>query len=66
MGIGLGLGGALAATRLLSSFLFGVEATDPLTFAAVAAMLLGVALLASYIPSRRASKIDPLDALRAP
>ena len=66
MGIGLGLGGALAATRLLSSFLFGVEATDPLTFAAVAALLLGVALLASYIPSRRASKIDPLDALRAP
>jgi putative ABC transport system permease protein len=66
IGIALGLAGAIVATRLLSSFLFGIEATDPLTFAAVAAVLLMVALLASYIPSRRASKVDPLDALRAP
>jgi predicted permease len=64
VGIGAGLAGALAATRLLGAFLFGVGATDPATFAAVAALLLGVALLAAYIPSRRAARIDPLEALR--
>ncbi|HJR59602.1 MAG TPA: ABC transporter permease [Vicinamibacterales bacterium] len=65
LGVSLGLAGALAATKVLAAFLFGVDATDPLTFAAVAALLLIVALLASYIPSRRALKIDPLTALRA-
>jgi ABC-type lipoprotein release transport system permease subunit len=50
---------------VIAAFLFGVEATDPLTFAAVAVLLLGVALLASYIPSKRALAIDPLTALRA-
>ena len=65
IGVGLGLVGAAAATRLISSFLFGVEPTDPLTFSAVALLLLFVALLASYIPSRRALRIDPLIALRA-
>jgi putative ABC transport system permease protein len=64
-GIGLGLVGAFAAARLLSAFLFGVGASDPLTFAAVALLLLAVALAASYIPSRRALKVDPVVALRA-
>jgi putative ABC transport system permease protein len=65
IGISLGLIGALAVTTVISTFLFGVEATDPLTFAAVAGLLLAVALLASYVPSRRALKVDPLTALRA-
>jgi putative ABC transport system permease protein len=65
LGIGIGLAGAFVATRLLATFLFGVEPGDPLTFAAVTALLLGVALLASYLPSRRALKVDPLTALRA-
>jgi putative ABC transport system permease protein len=64
IGVALGLAGAAFATRLLSSLLFGVEATDPLTFSGVAALLLAVALLASYLPSRRALRIDPLTALR--
>jgi putative ABC transport system permease protein len=65
IGVAIGLAGALAATKLISSYLFGVGATDPLTFTAVAALLLAVAFLASYIPSRRALRVDPLTALRA-
>jgi putative ABC transport system permease protein len=65
IGVALGLVGSIAATRLISSFLFGVAPTDPLTFSAVAVLLLAVALLASYIPSRRALRVDPLTALRA-
>jgi len=64
-GIGLGLVGAVAATRALTAFLFGVGASDPLTFAGVALLLLGVAAAASYIPSRRALRVDPVVALRA-
>jgi putative ABC transport system permease protein len=64
-GIAIGLAGAFAATRALTTFLFGVGASDPLTFTGVAALLLGVALLASYIPSRRALRVDPIVALRA-
>jgi len=64
-GTGIGLIGALLVSRLLASFLFGVGATDPLTFAAVAAMLLTVALLATYVPARRALRVDPITALRA-
>ena len=65
IGVALGLACALAATKLISSYLFGVGPTDPLTFTAVATTLLIVAFLASYIPSRRALRVDPLTALRA-
>ena len=64
-GIGIGLVGAFFGARALRSFLYGVEATDPLTFTAVAACLLLVAMLASYVPSRRALRVDPMTALRA-
>jgi putative ABC transport system permease protein len=64
IGIGVGLLGALALTRLMSSLLFGVEATDPATFAAIVLLLAAVSLLACYIPARRATRIDPLIALR--
>ena len=63
-GLVIGIGASLAITRLMSSLLFGVSATDPLTFVAVAALLATVALLASYIPSRRAIRVDPMVALR--
>jgi putative ABC transport system permease protein len=64
-GLGVGLLVSLAATRLMRSMLFGVEPSDPLTLAAVLAVLGAVALLASYLPARRAARTDPLQALRA-
>jgi len=64
IGIVLGVAGAFGLTRLMSSVLFGGSATDPLTFAGVTALLAIVALVASYLPARRATKIDPLLALR--
>ena len=64
-GIGIGLAGAFVAARALAALLFGVGATDPLTFAGVALLMLLVAVIASYIPSRRAARIDPVLALRA-
>jgi ABC-type antimicrobial peptide transport system permease subunit len=64
IGVAIGLAGALGLTRFLSGLLYGVTPGDPLTLVAVSALLIAVALLASYIPARQAAKVDPLVALR--
>jgi putative ABC transport system permease protein len=64
-GVAVGLGAAFWLTRALSSLLFGVGAMDPLTFLVVPVPLVGVALLASYLPARRAARVDPVIAMRA-
>jgi ABC-type antimicrobial peptide transport system permease subunit len=65
VGLAAGLAGALALTGVLSKLLYGVSATDPLTFVGVAVVLVTVALLANWIPARRAARVDPAIALRS-
>jgi len=64
VGVAIGIAGSLALTRTVESLLFGVAATDPLTFAAVILLLTVAALLACYLPARRATRVEPIVALR--
>src|SRR5687767_9248585 len=64
VGVALGVAAALALTRVMKNLLFEVSSTDPAIFALIASLLVGVAFIASYIPARRATKVDPLIALR--
>jgi putative ABC transport system permease protein len=64
IGLGIGLAGALALTQLMSTLLFRVQATDPITFVLVAAVLIAVSLGACLVPARRATNVDPIVALR--
>jgi ABC-type antimicrobial peptide transport system permease subunit len=65
LGVVAGLAAALALSRVLASAVFGITTSDPLTYAAIPALLLLVALAASYLPARRATRVDPIAALRA-
>jgi ABC-type antimicrobial peptide transport system permease subunit len=64
LGVALGLAVVVAVTRLMADALYGVDATDPLTFSGVSLLLMGVALLVCYLPARRATRIEPMSALR--
>jgi predicted permease len=65
VGVVIGLAGAYASTKLLATMLFGVKPVDPVIFAAMSAMMIGTGILASYLPARRASTVDPMEALRS-
>jgi putative ABC transport system permease protein len=64
IGVAVGVAAAYGLTRLMTSLLFNVRATDPATFAVISLLLMGIAFLAAYLPARRATKVDPLVALR--
>ena len=65
VGVVIGVGVALAATRSLDALLFGVKAVDPLVFAAMSLMMVGVGMVASYVPAHRASSVNPIESLRS-
>jgi putative ABC transport system permease protein len=64
VGVGIGLTVAYLATKVMTGLLYGIGAKDPLTFAAIAAIIAGIALAACFVPARRATKVDPMIALR--
>ncbi len=64
MGVVLGIVASFLSTRLLAGLLFGIQATDPTTFVAVSAILLSVAIFACFVPARRATRVDPIVALK--